>query len=95
MPSLTGIMPIGIYSIPEISYVGATEAELTQASVPYESGVAHYRELARGQIVGDIHGLLKLLVSSQDGKLLGVHCFGETPTRSITRLMSPRVSSSS
>jgi NAD(P) transhydrogenase len=70
------LLPIGIYSIPEISYVGQTEAELTEASIPYESGVAHYRELARGQIIGDTYGIMKLLVSQRDSTLLGVHAFG-------------------
>ena len=81
--SVERLLPIGIYSIPEISYVGATEAELTAASVPYESGVAHYRELARGQIVGDPHGMVKLLVSATDGKILGVHAFGAGATELI------------
>ena len=67
--------PIGIYSIPEISFVGRTEDQLTEACVPFEVGVSRYRELARGQIVGDSYGVLKLLVSPEDGKLLGVHVF--------------------
>ncbi len=71
--------PIGIYSIPEISFVGKTEAELTEACVPFEVGVSRYRELARGQIVGDSYGVLKLLVSPMDRKLLGVHVFGTRP----------------
>jgi NAD(P) transhydrogenase len=77
------LLPIGIYSIPEISYIGKTEAELTQASIPYESGVAHYRELARGQIIGDVHGMVKLLVSPGDGLLLGVHAFGAGATELV------------
>jgi NAD(P) transhydrogenase len=81
--SVERLLPIGIYSIPEISYVGRTEAELTAAAIPYESGVAHYRELARGQIVGDPHGMVKLLVSPTDGKLLGVHAFGAGATELI------------
>ena len=68
--------PIGIYSIPEISFVGRTEDQLTDACVPFEVGVSRYRELARGQIAGDSYGVLKLLVSTQDRKLLGVHVFG-------------------
>ena len=52
------LLPIGIYSIPEISFVGKTEAELTEAAIPYEVGVSHYRELARGHILGETHGLL-------------------------------------
>jgi NAD(P) transhydrogenase len=75
--------PIGIYSIPEISFVGKTEAELTDACVPFEVGVSRYRELARGQIVGDSYGVLKLLVSPVDGKLLGVHVFGTQATELI------------
>jgi NAD(P) transhydrogenase len=69
-------LPIGIYSIPEISFVGRTEEELTEAGVPYEVGISRYRELARGQILGDHHGMLKLLVSLDDRTLLGVHVLG-------------------
>ena len=75
--------PIGIYSIPEISFVGRTEGELTEACVPFEVGVSRYRELARGQIVGDSYGVLKLLVSPEDRKLLGVHVFGTGATELI------------
>ncbi|SEQ43174.1 NAD(P) transhydrogenase [Lentzea xinjiangensis] len=77
---LTALQPIGIYTIPEISYCGATEAELTSSAVPYEVGIARYRELARGQIVGDAYGMLKLLVSTVDRKILGVHVFGTGAT---------------
>ncbi len=77
---LTALQPIGIYTIPEASYCGCTEAELTGESVPYEVGVARYRELARGQIVGDPYGMLKLLVSTQTRQLLGVHVFGTGAT---------------
>jgi NAD(P) transhydrogenase len=76
-------MPIGIYTIPEISYVGKTEEELTAAAIPYEIGVSRYKELARGQIVGDSHGMLKLLVSPNDGSLLGVHVFGTGATELV------------
>jgi NAD(P) transhydrogenase len=75
--------PIGIYSIPEISFVGRTEDELTEDCVPFEVGVSRYRELARGQIVGDSYGVLKLLVSPEDRKLLGVHVFGTGATEII------------
>jgi NAD(P) transhydrogenase len=74
------LQPIGIYTIPEISFVGKTEDELTDSSTPFEVGIARYRELARGQIVGDSYGMLKLLVSPEDGKLLGVHVFGTAAT---------------
>ncbi|RDI27532.1 Si-specific NAD(P)(+) transhydrogenase [Lentzea flaviverrucosa] len=77
---LTALQPIGIYTIPEISYCGATEAELTSSAVPYEIGISRYRELARGQIVGDAYGMLKLLVSTVDRKILGVHVFGTGAT---------------
>jgi len=75
--------PIGIYSIPEISFVGRTEDQLTEACVPFEVGVSRYRELARGQIVGDSYGVLKLLVSPEDRTLLGVHVFGTGATELI------------
>jgi NAD(P) transhydrogenase len=69
--------PYGIYAVPEISMVGKTEEELTEASVPYEIGKARYREIARGQIVGDLGGLLKLVFHSETRELLGVHIIGE------------------
>jgi len=77
---LAAVQPIGIYTIPEISYCGRTEDELTTASVPYEVGIARYRELARGQIVGDSYGMLKLLVNTETRELLGVHIFGTQAT---------------
>jgi NAD(P) transhydrogenase len=80
MPEL---YPIGIYSIPEMSYVGATEVELTRDSIPYEVGISRYRELARGQIAGAPHGMLKLLVSPDDRRLLGVHIFGTNATELV------------
>ncbi|GAA1480372.1 Si-specific NAD(P)(+) transhydrogenase [Gordonia sinesedis] len=70
------LQPIGIYSIPEISFVGKTEDELTEDNVPFEVGVARYRELARGAIMGDSYGLLKLLVHAEARTVLGVHAFG-------------------
>lgn len=78
--ALAGLQPIGIYTIPEISYVGATESELTDGQVPYEVGLSRYRELARGQIVGDSYGMLKLLVHATERTLLGVHVFGTGAT---------------
>ena len=81
--SMADPMPIGIYTIPEISYVGRTEEELTAASISYEVGISRYRELARGQILGDSHGMLKLLVSSEDSSLLGVHVFGTGATELV------------
>ncbi|GAY15989.1 Si-specific NAD(P)(+) transhydrogenase [Mycobacterium sp. shizuoka-1] len=80
---MTLVQPIGIYSIPEVSYVGATEVELTKDAIPYEVGVSRYRELARGQIAGDSYGMLKLLVSTEDLKVLGVHIFGTAATELV------------
>jgi NAD(P) transhydrogenase len=80
---MTELQPIGIYSIPEVSYVGATEVDLTKNAVPYEVGVSRYRELARGQIAGDSYGMLKLLVSTEDLRLLGVHIFGTSATELV------------
>ncbi|MEV7392420.1 Si-specific NAD(P)(+) transhydrogenase [Streptomyces sp. NPDC091215] len=80
---MDNLQPIGIYTIPEISFVGRTEDQLTEECVPFEVGVARYRELARGQIIGDSHGMLKLLVSPEDRRLLGVHCFGTGATELI------------
>jgi NAD(P) transhydrogenase len=81
--SMTSLLPYGIYSIPEISMVGETEKTLTDAGIPYESGVARYEELARGKMVGDRDGLLKLLVHQQNRRLLGVHCIGTSATELI------------
>jgi NAD(P) transhydrogenase len=77
------LQPIGIYSIPEISFIGRTEDKLTEDQVPFEVGVSRYRELARGQIIGDSYGVLKVLVSLEDRKLLGVHVFGTGATELI------------
>jgi len=75
--SVPELFPYGIYSVPEISMVGRTEAELTRDGVAYEVGKARYREIARGQIIGDTTGLLKLIFHSETRKLLGVHIIGE------------------
>jgi NAD(P) transhydrogenase len=82
-PNMPELQPIGIYSIPEVSYVGATEVELTTNSIAYEVGISRYRELARGQIAGTPHGMLKLLVSPDDLTLLGVHVFGTNATELV------------
>jgi NAD(P) transhydrogenase len=76
-------MPYGIYTIPEISTVGKNEEELTEAGTPYEVGRARYREIARGQIVGDLDGLLKLVFHRETRALLGVHIIGEGATELI------------
>ncbi len=69
--------PFGIYTIPEISFIGKTEEQLTDEDVPYEVGVAYYREIARGQIRGDTTGRLKLIFHRETMELLGVHIIGE------------------
>jgi len=69
--------PYGIYTIPQISFIGKTEEQLTQDDVPYEVGVAYYREIARGQISGHTEGRLKLLFHRETLELLGVHIYGE------------------
>jgi NAD(P) transhydrogenase len=73
----SNLIPYGIYTIPEISMVGATEEELTRSKTPYESGLARYSELAKGQMLGDDQGLLKILFDPETLKLLGVHIIGE------------------
>jgi NAD(P) transhydrogenase len=75
--SVPSLLPYGIYTIPEISMVGRSEEELTQANIPYEVGKARYREIARGQIIGDNTGLLKLIFNAETKQLLGVHIIGE------------------
>src|SRR5262245_44967687 len=72
--------PIGIYSIPEISMVGDAEHELTSQKIPYEVGIARYREIARGQILGDDSGFFKMLFHREDRRLLGVHIIGTGAT---------------
>jgi NAD(P) transhydrogenase len=74
---LPNLIPYGIYTIPEISMVGATEEELTRSKTAYESGLARYSELAKGQMLGDDQGLLKILFDPDTLKLLGVHIIGD------------------
>ena len=69
--------PYGIYTIPEISFIGKTEEQLTDEDVPYEVGVAYYREIARGQIRGDTTGRLKIIFHRETKALLGIHIIGE------------------
>jgi NAD(P) transhydrogenase len=80
---LSPVQPIGIYTIPEISFIGRTEDDLTAERIPFEVGISRYRELARGQIIGDSYGVLKLLVSPDDRSLLGVHVFGTGATELV------------
>jgi NAD(P) transhydrogenase len=81
--TIGAILPYGIYTIPEISFAGASERELTERAVPYVVGVGRYRELARGEIAGDRTGLLKLLVHTATRKVLGVHIFGTGATELV------------
>ncbi len=81
--SLPELFPYGIYAIPEISMVGKTERQLTDAGVPYEAGIAQYKELARGQLLGDYEGMLKLLIHQDTHKILGVHAIGTGATELI------------
>ena len=74
--TLAEFFPYGIYSIPEISTVGKTEEELTEAGIPYEIGKANYNEVARGQIIGDEIGLLKVIFHLETRKILGIHIIG-------------------
>ena len=77
------VWPYGIYTIPEISTVGKTEEELTAEAIPYEVGRAFYKEIARGQIVGDLEGLMKLVFHRDTLKLLGVHIIGDNATELV------------
>jgi NAD(P) transhydrogenase len=78
--TLPELVPTGVYAIPEIAMVGQTEEQLTDAAVPYVTGIARWSELARGLMTGDEDGLLKLLVSPSDRSLLGVHVIGTGAT---------------
>jgi NAD(P) transhydrogenase len=82
-PSPLAPLPFGIYTIPEVSMVGATEEELTEARVPYEIGHAFYRETARAHIMGDTEGMLKLIFHRETLRLLSVHIIGERASELI------------
>ena len=69
-------IPTGIYTIPEISSLGATERELTAQKIPYEVGHSYFRSLARAQITGRTTGMLKILFHRETLQILGIHCFG-------------------
>jgi NAD(P) transhydrogenase len=77
------IFPYGIYTIPEISMVGQTEQALTKQNIPYEVGIARYREIARGQLIADPHGLLKLIFHPDSHRLLGTHAIGTGATELV------------
>ncbi len=77
------LLPYGIYSIPEMSQVGWTEEKLTAEGIPYEAGIAQYKEIARGQLLGDEIGMLKLLIHQDTHAILGVHIIGTGATELI------------
>ena len=79
----TELFPYGVYAVPEISMVGKTEEQLTEEGIPYEAGVAQYREVARAQLLGDELGMLKLLIHQDNLQLLGVHAIGTGATELI------------
>ncbi|WP_042151437.1 MULTISPECIES: Si-specific NAD(P)(+) transhydrogenase [unclassified Pseudoalteromonas] len=80
---LVSDLPVGIYTIPEISSVGKNEQELTMAKIPYEVGRAQFKHLARAQIAGTEVGSLKILFHIETKEILGIHCFGERATEII------------
>ena len=77
------VFPYGVYAVPEISMVGKTEEQLTADGIPYEAGIAHYDEIARGQLLGDRTGMLKILIHEEDHSILGVHAMGTGATELI------------
>ena len=80
---LSAEIPSGIYTSPEISCIGKTEKELTEAKVPYEVGVAHFKNLARAQIIGQRVGMLKILFHRETLEIVGIHCFGANASEII------------
>lgn len=76
-------LPMAVYTIPEISYVGKTESEIQRENIPYIVGRSYFKDSARGQIIGDAQGLLKLIVDTRNEKLLGVHIVGEQASELI------------
>ncbi len=81
--SVPAMFPAGIYAIPEIAWVGQSEEALKKAGIPYETGVAHYKEIARGNILGDHVGMLKLLVHRETRLILGVWVCGAQATELV------------
>jgi NAD(P) transhydrogenase len=85
IPTVTvpALFPYGLYTIPELSFVGHTEEQLTEGQIPYEVGIANYREIARGGIIGDTIGRLKLIFHRETGAVLGVHIIGDGATELV------------
>ena len=80
---LSPILPLAVYAIPEISMVGLTEGECKSRKIPYLIGRGSYEDNARGQIIGDMSGMIKLVFSPSDKKLLGAHIIGELASELI------------
>ena len=80
---LAPFVPFAVYAIPEISSIGLTEDECKEKNIPYLIGRAYYEENARGQIIGDLCGMIKLVFSPTDKKLLGAHIIGEQASELI------------
>jgi len=83
LSSRPDLFPFGVYAVPEMSMVGKTEEELTEQKIPYEVGIARLKETGRGNIMGLQEGMLKLIFSLEDKKLLGVHVLGENATELV------------
>ncbi len=83
MPPAPEFFPYGIYSVPEISTVGMSEQEVRKRDIPYECGIARFRETSRGHIMGLNAGLLKMLFALETRRLLGVHIVGEGATELV------------
>ncbi|MBL4702253.1 MAG: Si-specific NAD(P)(+) transhydrogenase [Phycisphaeraceae bacterium] len=81
--SMPELFPFGVFTIPELSMVGKTEQQLTKEGIPYEAGIARYSVVARGQLLGDAIGMLKLLIHQETRKIVGVHCLGTGATELI------------
>ncbi len=82
-PPAPEFFPYGIYSVPEISTVGMTEEEVREHGIPYECGIARFRETSRGHIMGLNAGMMKMIFSLETRRLLGVHIVGEGATELI------------
>jgi len=80
---MSPIVPLAVYAIPEISMVGMTEEECQTKQIPYLTGRGYYARNPRGQIIGDMSGMIKLIFSPVDKKLLGAHIIGEQASELI------------
>lgn len=81
--ALSPVLPLAVYTIPEISSVGLTEDDCRAKKIPYLVGRAYYEKNPRGQIIGDMSGMVKLVFSPDDKKLLGAHIIGEQASELI------------